>query len=86
LDLKSRYWQIKIHSENTEKMAFLIGNGLWFKVMSFDLCNAPAIFEHIMEQIFKICLVYLDDMIIFGKSFEEMLFNLEKIFHCLRET
>ena len=29
---------------------------------------------------------YLDDVIIFGKSFEEMLLNLEKIFYRLREA
>jgi hypothetical protein len=42
LDLKSAYWQIKIHSKDKEKTAFSIGNGLWeFNVMPFGLCNAP---------------------------------------------
>jgi len=59
--------------------------------MPFDFCNAPTTFERTIEQIlkdylFKICLVYLDDVIIFGKSFEEMLSNLEKIFRRLREA
>jgi len=54
LDLKSGYWQIKIRSEDKEKTAFSIGNGLWqFKVIPFSLCNAPATFEHTMEQILK---------------------------------
>jgi len=53
--------------------------------MSFDLCNAPTAFEHTIKQIlksylFKICLVYFDDVIIFGKSFEKMLLNLIKRF------
>jgi len=44
-----------------------------------------------MEQIlkgylFKICLVYLDDVIIFSKSFEEILLNLEKIFYRLKQA
>jgi len=47
-------WQIKIRSEDKEKTAFSIGNRLWqFKVMSFNLCNVPATFEHTMEQILK---------------------------------
>jgi len=51
--------------------------------MSFGLCNAPATFEQVMEQVLrefisKICLVYLDDVIIFGKTFEEIIQNLEK--------
>jgi len=48
--------------------------------MSFGLCNAPVTFGRVIEQILqkflaKICLVYLVDVIIFGKSFEEMLTN-----------
>jgi len=31
------------------------------------------------EFISKICLVYLDDVIIFGKTFEEMIRNLKKV-------
>jgi len=53
--------------------------------MSFGLCNAPATFERLMEKVLqkllsKICLVYLDDVIIFRKSFKEMIGNLKKIF------
>lgn len=63
-----------------------MGNGLWqFTVMPFGLCNAPATFERLMEKVlqdilFKICLVYLDDVIVFSKSFEEMISNLRKVF------
>ncbi|XP_036138917.1 uncharacterized protein LOC118644443 [Monomorium pharaonis] len=92
LDLKSGYWQVKIRSEDKEKIAFSIGNGLWqFTVMPFGLCNAPATFERVIEKIlhgllYKFCLVYLDDVIIYGKSFSEMLENLGKVFTRLREV
>jgi len=91
LDLKSGYWQIKIRSEDKDKTAFAIGNELWqFRVMPFGLCNAPATFEQVMEQVLrefisKICLVYFNDIIIFGKTFEKMIQNLEKILLRLRE-
>jgi len=57
------------------------------KVMPFELCNTPATFERVMEQVLrefisKICLVYLDDVIIFGKIFEEMIQNLKKVLSC----
>jgi hypothetical protein len=92
LDLKSGYWQVKLRSQDREKTAFSIGNGLWqFTVMPFGLCNAPATFERLMEKVLhqiinKICLVYLDDVIIFGKTFEDSLANLREVFLRLREA
>lgn len=57
--------------------------------MPFGLYNAPAIFERLMERILQgllcsICLAYLDDVIIFGKTFNEMIKNLRKAFLRLR--
>ena len=92
LDLKSGYWQMGIRSEDREKTAFSIGNGLWqFRVMPFGLCNAPATFERLMEKVLgeiinKICLVYLDDVIIFSKTFEGMLDNLREVLLRLRSA
>jgi len=86
LDLKSGYWQVKVRLEDREKTAFSVGNGLWqFTVMPFGLCTAPATFARLMEKVlqdilFKICLVYLDNVIVFSKSFEEMISNLRKVF------
>lgn len=92
LDLKSGYWQVKIRPRDKEKTAFSCGEGLWqFTVMPFGLCNAPATFERLMEKVLrqllrKVCLVYLDDVIIFGKSFEEMLNRLRQVFLQLRSA
>ncbi|GFV97010.1 retrovirus-related Pol polyprotein from transposon 17.6 [Trichonephila clavipes] len=82
--LKSGYWQVEIHPEDREKTAFTSGQGLWqFKVMPFGLCNAPATFERLMETVlkgltFEACLIYLDDVIIGGRTFEEHLQNIRK--------
>jgi len=59
--------------------------------MPFGLCNAPATFQRLMEKVLKeylskIYLVYLDDIIVFGKSFEEMVENLNKVFKRIREV
>jgi len=53
--------------------------------MPFGFCNAPATFERLMEKVLqdilsKICLVYLDDVIVFNSTFEEMMENLRKVF------
>src|ERR1700729_1521302 len=90
LDLKSGYWQVQLHPEDKEKAAFSTGTGLWqFNVMPFGLCNAPATFERLMEitlrgLTWKTCLVYLDDIIILGKTFDEHLKNVEEVFQKLR--
>ncbi|GBM36447.1 Retrovirus-related Pol polyprotein from transposon 297 [Araneus ventricosus] len=91
LDLKSEYWQVQIRPEDIEKTEFTTGQGLWqFKVMPFGLCNAPATFERLMEIVLRglsseVCLVYLDEIIIVGLTFEEHLNNLRKIFQRLQK-
>ncbi|GFU09780.1 retrovirus-related Pol polyprotein from transposon 17.6 [Trichonephila clavipes] len=92
LDLKSGYCQVEIHPEDREKTAFTSGQGLWqFKVMPFGFCNAPATFERLMETVlkgltFEACLIYLDDVIIVGRTFEEHLQNIRKVLSKLRDT
>ena len=77
LDLASRYWQMDVAEEDQHKTAFVTHKGLFhFKVLPFGLTNAPATFERLMERVlhglqWERCLVYLDDIITFGKSFDE---------------
>ena len=59
--------------------------------MPFGLCNAPATFERLMEMIlqgllWKRCLVYIDDIIVYGKTFPETLQNLKMVFKRLRDA
>ncbi|GBN86053.1 Retrovirus-related Pol polyprotein from transposon 297 [Araneus ventricosus] len=92
LNLKSGYWQVEIQSEDKEKTAFTTGQGLWqFKVMPFGLCNAPATFERLMETVLRglasqACLVYLHDIIIVGRTFQEHLNNIRKVFQRLQKV
>ena len=86
LDLASGYWQVAVAEKDREKTAFATHLGLFhFNVMPFGLTNAPATFQKYMDKILRglvreICLVYLDDIIVFGKTYEECLRNLEKVF------
>jgi len=64
---------------------------VYSSLQPFGLCNAPATFERLMEKVLspvlnKICMVYLDDVIIFGKMFEEMVKNLREVFLLLRKA
>ena len=90
LDLKSGYHQVEMAEEDKAKTAFSFGQGLWqFSVIPFGLCNAPSCFERLMERILKglqcrTSPVYLDDVIIFGGTFEEAMERLEEVFCRLR--
>ena len=85
MDLASGYWQIKMKESDKPKTAFITRKGLFqFKVMPFGLCNAPATFQRLMERVlmglqWEQCLVYLDDIIVFGKTFEETLKRLRTV-------
>lgn len=86
MDLASGYWQVEIHPEDRPKTAFsaVTGGHFHFNTMSFGLCNAPATFERLMERVlsglqWEICLVYLDDIIVMSKSFEQHLERLETV-------
>lgn len=59
--------------------------------MPFGLCNAPATFERLMEQVLKgligrNCLVYLDDIFVFSQSLQEHMKSLEEVFERLRKA
>ena len=58
-------------------------------VMPFGLCKAPATFERLMESVLRgltydACLVYLDDVIVSGRTFQEQLDKLRKVFQRIR--
>ena len=92
LDLKSGYWQIAMDEESKEKTAFTCFAGLYsWNVMPFGISCAPAIFSGLMNKVLKGTLhkfteVYLDDIIIFSKTFEEHLEHIEAVFSRLRDA
>ena len=56
--------------------------------MPLDLTNAPATFQHIMNQMFqdllyKCVMVYLDDILVFSDSVKQHLADLRKVFERL---
>ena len=79
LDLAMGYHQVEVHPDDREKTPFSTPFGLFqYNVMPFGLATAPATFMRLMTLVFSgmlysTCLAYLDDIIIFGRSFEEHL-------------
>ena len=92
LDLRSGYWQVEVTPEHRSKTAFSTQEGLFeFNVMPFGLCNAPATFQRLMDSVlaglqWSACLVYIDDIIIMGKSFDDHMSNLRTVFERLRQA
>jgi len=92
LDLKSGYWQVGVDPEHREKTAFCTHEGLFqFNVMPFGLCNAPATFQRLMDMVlsglqWSSCIVYIDDIIVVGRTFDEHLNNLKQVFERIEKA
>ena len=86
LDLASGHWQVELDEEARQKSAFTTYSGLFeFIRMPFGLCNAPVTFQRVMQRVlagleWKTCFVYLDDVLIASKTFEDHLVHLHEVF------
>ena len=87
MDFKSGFWQIKMAPGSQQYMAFMVGNhGFYeFTPMPFGLCNALATFQHLMQNTLgelnlAYCVIYLDNVIVFGRTKEEHLERLHVVF------
>lgn len=85
LDLASGYYQIKMADDSIAKTAFVTQDGLYeFLKVPFGLTNAPSVFQKIINKIlgklrFNKVLVYLDDILVPGKTIEETLESLGEV-------
>jgi hypothetical protein len=92
LDLASGYWQVEMNEEDKEKTAFITHKGLYeFNVMPFGLCNAPGTFQRLMNYVLqdylgKFVSVYIDDIIIYSKTFEQHQEHIRLVFKALRDA
>ena len=73
--------------ESQQYTAFMMGNLRFYEFthMLFGLCNTPVTFQHLMQNTLgklnlTYCVIYLDDVIIFGRTEEEHLECLHIVF------
>ena len=91
LDLRSSYHQVQVKEEEVWKTTFKTRQGLFeWLVLPFGLCNAPATFMHIMNEVLRpfiddFVIVYLDDILIYSDNWNNHVVHIHKVFEVLRE-
>lgn len=90
LDINSAFWSVPIRRQDREKTAFVTQSGHYQWVcLPFGLKISPAIFQRILMNIIRrndltqFCINYIDDILIFSKTFEEHLQHTERLLEAI---
>ena len=92
LDLASGYHQISMDPRHQHKTAFTTPFGLYeYTRMPMGLASAPATFQRLMQAsmsdfAFQFLLVYLDDLLVYSKTFDEHMEHLERLLQRVTQT
>ena len=90
--MMSGYWQVELDGESREKSAFICPQCLYnFKIMPFELVNAPSTFQRLMEWVLRGIswvhgLIYVDDVIVYSETFSQHLQHLRSVFDRLSKV
>ena len=90
VDLTQGFFQIPVKESDIEKTAFSTSKGGLYEylVMPMGMCGSANSFQRCVELVFRglnwrTLLVYMDDIICFGRTFVETLERLEEVFQRL---
>ena len=90
LDLTQAYQQVCLDEESRKMVVINTHKGLFqFNRMPFGISSAPGIFQRVMESLLQgipHVVVYLDDILITGKSHEEHLACLKEVLSRLEKS
>lgn len=92
IDLPDAYHLVRIRKGDEHKTAFRCKfGGYEYRVVSFGLCNAPAAFQHFMNDIFKdmlgiIVIIYLDDILIFSENEQDHIQHVRAVLQRLQDN
>jgi len=92
LDCTAGYWQVLLRKDDQEQTAFKTHCGIYnWLSMPFGLTNARATFQRALDIIlsrlkWQICLVCLDDVIVFSANAEQHVKDVDMVLHRLSEA
>jgi hypothetical protein len=92
LDIQLGSWQVRITERDEPKTTCITRYGSFqFMVMPFGLTNVPATFYNLINDVLhdyidKFVVVYLDDIVVYSKSFDDHLYDLKLVLYRLREN
>lgn len=87
MDMTSGYHQVSLHAADRKYSAFVTFMGVyeWTRI-PMGCKGAPSYFQQMMAAVvlaglvFMLCEVYIDDVIVHGKSADDFICNLRQIF------
>lgn len=90
LDINSAFWSIPLRIEDRRKTGFVTQEGHFqWTCLPFGLKTSPAIFQRILSNIIRkhklseFTVNYIDDILIFSKSFEEHIDHLTQLLEAI---
>ena len=92
IDLQSGYWQVGLHPDDQRKAAFITQSGVYeWEVMPMGLRNSSSTFMLVVSDVlrdinWKFALVYIDDILIFSKTFEEHLDHIQQVLQRFKDA
>lgn len=91
-DINSAFWAIPIRVEDRHKLAFITQDGHFqFNVLPFGYRNSPMIFQRVLAGIIRrnglsaFCMNYLDDVLVYSKSFDEHMQHVRRFLEAVRK-
>lgn len=92
LDINSAFWSIPLRVSDKIKTGFVTQEGHYqWTCLPFGLKTSPAIFQRILRNIIKthnlsgFAVNYIDDILIFSKTFDEHITHLRKLMDAIQE-